>query len=36
MVNLRTGEALDLEMTGTGTLAGTINYVVIPVVDASF
>ena len=30
------GEALDLEMTGTGTLAGTINYVVIPVVDASF
>jgi hypothetical protein len=25
------GEALDLEMTGSGTLAGTINYVVVPV-----
>ena len=25
------GEALDLEMTGTGTLAGTINYVLVPV-----
>jgi len=25
------GEALDLEFTGTGTLAGTINYVFIPV-----
>lgn len=30
------GEGLDLEFTGTGTLAGTINYVVIPVVDATF
>ena len=26
------GEALDLEMTGTGTLAGTINYVLVPAV----
>lgn len=25
------GEALDLEMTGTGTLAGSVNYVVVPV-----
>jgi hypothetical protein len=24
------GEALDLQITGTGTLAGTINYVVLP------
>jgi len=26
------GEALDLEMTGTGTLAGTVNYVLVPAV----
>lgn len=26
------GESLDLEMTGTGTLAGTINYVLVPAV----
>lgn len=30
------GESLTLAFTGTGTLAGSINYVVIPVVDASF
>ena len=30
------GEALDLEFTGTGTLAGSVNYAILPVVDASF
>ena len=29
------GEALDLAFTGTGTLAGSVNYVVIPVVNAT-
>jgi hypothetical protein len=28
------GEALDLQITGTGTLAGTINYVVVPATGA--
>ena len=30
------GESLTLAFTGTGTLAGSVNYLVIPVVDASF
>ena len=33
---LSPGESLDLEFTGSGTLAGSINYVVIPVVDDTF